>query len=206
MAWLLICVYYIPVRMHEMTIQENDLFIRVHDIIIRAHDIIIHVQDIIISYHEIIIRLHDIIFRAHEITNWALDLIIRANGIRIHTLDIINRMREIIIRFHDIIIWAHNWTIYVNWLVYSSDSITEEPNGHVSLTWVYVFLYRYVSVGNWQSPLLTYTYSSSTDHICLYYFCRRSPKTTSARATLNSNQQFDWFEQYDDAQESSRTK
>ena len=155
MAWLLICVYYIPVRMHEITIQENDLFIRVHDIIIRAHDIITHAHDIIIRYHEIIIRLHDIIFRAHEITNWALDLIIRANGIRIHALDIINRMHEIIIRFHDIIIWAHNWTIYVNWLVYSSDSITKEPNGHISLTWVYVFLYKYVSVGNWQSPLLT---------------------------------------------------
>ena len=79
-------------------------------------------------------------------------------------------------RFHDIIIWAHNLTIYVNWLVYSSDSITKESNGHVSLTWVYVVLYKYVSVGNWQSRLLTYTYSSSTGHICLYYFCRRSPK------------------------------
>ena len=66
---------------------------------------------------------------------------IRANGIRIHALDIINRTHEIIIRFHDIIIWAHNLTIYLNWLVYSSDSITKEPNGHVSLTWVYVFLY-----------------------------------------------------------------
>ena len=134
---LWICVYYIPVRMHEMTIQENDLLIRAHDIIIRAHDIIIR-------YHEIIIHLHDIIFRAHEIINWALNLIICANGIRIHALDIINRMHEIIIRFHDIIIWAHNWTIYVNWVVYSSDIITNEPNGHASLTWVYIFLYMYL--------------------------------------------------------------
>ena len=61
-----------------------------------------------------------------------------------HALDIINRMHEIIIRFHDIIIWAHNWTIYVNWVVYSSDIITNEPNGHASLTWVYVFLYMYL--------------------------------------------------------------
>ena len=75
-------------------------------------------------------------------------------------------------------ILSANLTIYVNWLVYSSDSITKEPNGHALLTWVYVFLYKYVSVGNRQSPLLTYRLSSSTDHICLYYmyFCRRSPK------------------------------
>ena len=38
-----------------------------------------------------------------------------------------------------------------------------------------------------------------------YYFCR-SPKTISARTTLNSNQQFDWFELYDEPQESSRIK
>ena len=68
-----------------------------------------------------------------------------------------------------------------------------------------VFLYKYVSVGNWQSPLLTYTHSSSTDHIRLYYFCW-SPKTISAQTTLNSIQQFDWFDLFDDPQESSRTK
>ena len=91
--------------------------------------------------------------------------------------------------------------------MYSSDSLTKEPNGHVSLTWVDVFFYKYVSVGNWKhSPVDVYTYSSLTDHICLYYFCRRSPKTISAQTTLNSNQQFDWFELYDDLQESSRTK
>ena len=134
---LWICVYYIPVRMHEMTIQENDLLIRAHDIIILVHDIIIRLHDIIFHGHEII-------FRAHEIINWVFNLIIRANGIRIHTLDIINRMHEIIIRFHEIIILAHNWTIYVNWVVFSSDIITNEPNGHESLTWVYVFLYMYL--------------------------------------------------------------
>ena len=78
--------------------------------------------------HEILIRLHDIIIRAHELINWALDLINRSSGIRIHALEKINRSHEIIIRFHDIIIWANKWTIYVNWMVYSSDSITKEPN------------------------------------------------------------------------------
>ena len=170
------------------------------------HDMIIHAHDIIIRTHEIIIHSHDIIIREHEIIIWALDLISRANEIRIHALDIIIRTHEIIIRFQDIIIWAHNLTIYVNWLVYSSDSITKKPNGHVSLTWVYVVLYKYVSVGNWQSRLLTYTYSSSTGHICLYYFLQKVTKTISAQPNLNSNQQLDWFELYDDLQESSRTK
>ena len=180
-----------------MTIQEHDLLIRVHGIIIHGHDIIIRVHEIIIRLHDIIIHAHEIIIRLHNIIIRALDLIIRANGIRIHSLEIINRSHEIIIRFHDKIIWAHNLTqspinmnwhcIYVyhapylnkyclsqhEWLVHSSDSITKESNGHVSLTWVYAFLYKYLSDRNWQSPLLTYTSSSSTDHICLYYFCRR---------------------------------
>ena len=179
-----LCVLCIPVRMHEMTIQENDLTIRAHDIIIR--------------YHEIIIRLHDIIFRAHEIINWALNLIIRANGIRIHALDIINRMHEMIIRFHDIIIWAHNWTIYVNWVVYSSDITTNEPNGHASLTWVYVFLYMYLFETG--KALCWHTHIFDRSHSFIGH------QNNFYQRFWNFKQQFDWFELYDDLQESSWTK
>ena len=52
-----------------------------------------------------------------------------------------------------------------------------------------------------KAPLLTYTSSSSTDHIFYTIFVEGSAQTT-----LISNQQFDRFELYDDLQEPSRTK